>query len=91
MLVGLEEEDGSVYALPWGPHAGWVANCEANADVVVDDRRQVRRARAEVVRGEPAAAVREKYLDRHFPGWLRQAVARLGNGRDLPVVKLRFA
>jgi deazaflavin-dependent oxidoreductase (nitroreductase family) len=90
VLVGLEQ-DGALYAVPWAAGAGWVANCEAHPDVVVDDRRAVRRARAEVVRGPEAQAVREAYLDRHIPGWLRAAVERLAGSDELPVVKLAFA
>jgi deazaflavin-dependent oxidoreductase (nitroreductase family) len=90
VLVGVEHE-GELYAVPWTPGAGWVANCGAHPDVVVDDRSRVRRARAAVVRGQEAAAVRRAYLDRHVPGWLRPAIQRLAGNAELPVVKLAFA
>jgi len=90
VLLGVEHR-GALYAVPWTGDAGWLANCAAHPDVVVDDRRQVRRARAEVVRGDEAREVRAEFSARHVPAWLKPALARLAGDRELPVVRLAFA
>ena len=54
--------DGETYVLPWSEGAHWLRNLQANPEVVVDDRVSVRRARAQVVDGEQAEAVRHAVI-----------------------------
>ena len=63
VLSGVEHE-GDTYVLPWLGRPAWLDNLRANPQVVVDDRRTVHRARAEVVEGDAAEAVRLAALSR---------------------------
>jgi deazaflavin-dependent oxidoreductase (nitroreductase family) len=82
--------DGETFVVPWDRNAGWLRNVAANPDVVVDDRVRVRRARAEVVEGPGAEAVREAFVERFVPELLRGTLAGEGGplGPGLPVVRL---
>jgi deazaflavin-dependent oxidoreductase (nitroreductase family) len=82
--------NGQLFLVPWGGKAGWLANVRRRPDVVLDDRRQVRRARAEVVEGKEAEKVRRAFLRRNVPPALHGVLARRGGplGDGLPVVRL---
>ena len=82
--------DGQLYVVPWSRHAGWLANVRAHPQVVIDDRVQVRRGKAEVVDGEAAAEVRAAFVEEIVPGPLRDFATRAGSpvGPGVPVVKL---
>ena len=84
------ELEGETFVVPWDRGAGWLRNVQANPDVVVDDRIQVRRARAEVVDGEIAEAVRAAFLERFIPDRLRGPLSgdRAPLGPGLPAVRL---
>jgi deazaflavin-dependent oxidoreductase (nitroreductase family) len=84
------EFEGEVFVVPWDRDAGWLRNVAANPDVVVDDRVKVRRARAEVVDGAIAEAVRAAFLERFVPEMLRGRLAGKGGplGPGLPAVRL---
>jgi len=43
--------NGQFYLVPLSRRAGWLANIRKRPDVVVDDRKRVRRAQAELVEG----------------------------------------
>ena len=61
VLTGVDV-DGETYVLPWSESAHWLRNLRANPEVVVDDRVAVRRARARVVEGDQAEAVRKQVV-----------------------------
>ncbi len=84
------ELDGETFVVPWDRGAGWLRNVEANPDVVIDDRVKVRRARAEVVDGATAEAVRAAFLERFIPDALRGPLSgeRAPLGPGLPAVRL---
>jgi deazaflavin-dependent oxidoreductase (nitroreductase family) len=84
------ELDGETFVVPWDRDAGWLRNVASNPDVVVDDRVTVRRARAEVVDGATAEAVRAAFLERFVPEVLRGRLAGEGGplGPGLPAVRL---
>jgi deazaflavin-dependent oxidoreductase (nitroreductase family) len=87
VLTGLEI-DGQTYVLPWSSGAHWLRNLRANPEVVVDDRVSVRRARAEIVEGEMAEAVRRRALG-GLPGPLASMIEVSGVAlrRGTPVVR----
>ena len=84
------ELDGETFVVPWDRAAGWLRNVASNPDVVVDDRVKVRRARAEVVDGAIAEAVRAAFLERFVPELMRGRLAGKGGplGPGLPAVRL---
>jgi deazaflavin-dependent oxidoreductase (nitroreductase family) len=84
------ELDGEIYVVPWDRGAGWLRNVAANPDVVVDDRVKVRRARAEVIDGATAEAVRRAFVERFVPERLRGPLTgeRGPLGPGLPAVRL---
>jgi deazaflavin-dependent oxidoreductase (nitroreductase family) len=83
------EIDGDIYVMPWQTSAHWFANVAKNPDVVVDDRKQVRRARAEVVTGEVAETVRAKFMRENIPGLVHGLLDRAGAlGPGMPAVRL---
>ncbi len=84
------ELDGETFVVPWDRNAGWLRNVASNPDVVVDDRVRVHRARAEVVDGATAEAVRAAFLERFVPEVLRGRLAGEGGplGPGLPAVRL---
>jgi deazaflavin-dependent oxidoreductase (nitroreductase family) len=81
---------GELFVVPWQRRAHWLANVAANPEVVLDDRVHVRRARAEVVDGKEADAVRGEYLRQNVPGPLRELIGGDAGplGPGLPVVRL---
>ncbi|HEV1998290.1 MAG TPA: nitroreductase family deazaflavin-dependent oxidoreductase [Candidatus Dormibacteraeota bacterium] len=87
VLAGIDV-DGETYVLPWSSGAHWLRNLKANPEVVVDDRVSVRRARAEVVGGDTAEAVRSSVL-RALPGPLGTLIEASGVAlrRGTPVVR----
>ena len=87
VLTGLEM-DGETFVLPWSPGAHWLRNLRANPEVVVDDRVSVRRARAEIVEGATAEAVRKQALGA-LPGPLASMIEVSGVAlrRGTPVVR----
>lgn len=84
--VRLGEE---LWALPWSRSAGWLSNVRHNANVVVDDRRRVHRAIAEVVEGEQAEEVRRAFLEA-IPGPLGTLLGGPSGplGPGLPAVRV---
>jgi len=81
---------GDTFVVPWDRGADWLRNVEAHPDVVVDDRVRVRRARAELVKGKTAEAVRLAFLERFVPEMLRGPLGAKGApfGPGLPAVRL---
>jgi deazaflavin-dependent oxidoreductase (nitroreductase family) len=84
------ELDGQTFVVPWDRNAGWLRNIAANPDVVVDDRVKVRRARAEMVDGDTAEAVRAAFLERFVPEVVRPRLGADGAplGPGLPAIRL---
>ena len=82
--------DKQLYVMPWSPRSGWLSNVRAHPQVVIDDRVQVRRGRAEVVEGEEADAVRAAFLEENVPAPVRELLGRSGAplGPGLPAVRL---
>lgn len=76
VLTGIEV-DGDTYVMPWSGGAHWLRNLRANPEVVVDDRVTVQRARAAVVDGPAAEAVRHAVLAA-LPGPVRSMVEASG-------------
>lgn len=87
VLTGIDV-DGETYVLPWSPGAHWLRNLKANPEVVVDDRVSVRRARAELVGGDTAEAVRSSVLSA-LPGPLGTLIEASGVAlrKGTPVVR----
>ncbi|MGI8609453.1 MAG: nitroreductase family deazaflavin-dependent oxidoreductase [Candidatus Dormibacteria bacterium] len=88
VLTGIEVE-GETYVLPWSPGAHWLQNLRANPEVVVDDRVAVRRARARVVEGATAEAVRSSVL-RRLPGPLGSLIEASGLVLKMGTPAVRF-
>jgi deazaflavin-dependent oxidoreductase (nitroreductase family) len=76
VLSGVEV-DGETYVVPWLGTPAWLRNVRATAEVVVDDRVSVHRARAEVVEGPPADQARRAVLA-SLPGPVRAAIETSG-------------
>ena len=75
--------DGGLHVVPWSASAAWLQNIKANPDVVIDDRRKVWRARAELIEGAAAQSVRALARERHVPAPLRGLL-----DASVPVVRL---
>jgi deazaflavin-dependent oxidoreductase (nitroreductase family) len=89
VLTGVDL-DGETYVLPWSGDAHWVRNVRANPEVVVDDRVSVRRARAHVVDGDQAEAVRQTVVA-GLPGPLAAVIETSGVAlrKGTPVVRFQ--
>lgn len=89
VLTGIDV-DGETYVMPWSPGAHWLQNLKANPEVVVDDRVAVRRARALVVGGDTAEAVRSSVIGA-LPGPVGTLIEASGMAlrKGTPVVRFQ--